>query len=70
LKLKFKIETLSGSRNFPFKIYYIFRTINGNIPTLESVTRDFQGSGIMFEEYPKIGELVFTDWHNPEHPSL
>jgi hypothetical protein len=70
VRLKFRNETLYGSQYSPFKIYYIFRTINGNIPTFERITRDFQGGGIPFEEYPKLGELVFTEYNNPEHFSL
>lgn len=66
LRLKFKNETLYGSPYYPFKFYYIFRTIKGNIPTLENVTQDFLGSGIPFEEYPKWGELVFNDYYDPE----
>ncbi|MGD0613768.1 MAG: hypothetical protein ABSB41_19910 [Anaerolineales bacterium] len=53
----------------PPKIYYILRTINGNIPTIENISRDFQGDGIPFERYPKIGELIIKYPHNFPHSS-
>lgn len=64
-KLNFKIETLEGTNNVPLKIYYRFWTINGNIPTIDHITKDFMGEGIPIERYPKLGELIFDDWYNP-----
>ena len=69
VKLIFKLDSLYQSRFPPLKIYYLIRTINGNIPTIDKVTNDFQGMGIPFDEYPKVAELVFTDWRNPNEDS-
>jgi hypothetical protein len=64
-RIKFKHETLSGPEIPPLKIYYIFRTINGNIPAEKDVTRDFMGWGMSSQQYPRIGELVLQAWNNP-----
>jgi len=64
-RITFNIGVLYGSEHAPFKIYYRFRTINGNFPSLENVTQDFLGYGFSMEDYPKVGEFLFTAWHNP-----
>jgi hypothetical protein len=64
-RIKFKHEILSGPEAPPLKIYYIFRTIYGNIPTEKDVTRDFMGYGMSPEQYPRIGALVLQAWNNP-----
>lgn len=65
LRANFNRDVLYGTTDSPLKIYYEFKTINGNIPTIENTTRDFMGYGIPIEEYPKWAELKFTDWHDP-----
>ncbi len=45
-----------------FKVYYLIRTINGNIPAFDKVTMDFMGVGIPAEIYPQLGEINFDDW--------
>ena len=54
-------ELLSLNGAF-FKVYYLLRTINGNIPTIDKVTRDFMGIGISNEIYPQYGEITFDEW--------
>ncbi|MBG0787218.1 MAG: hypothetical protein H0S79_19150 [Anaerolineaceae bacterium] len=67
-RLKINNKVLNGTKSLPFKIYYILRTINGNIPLLEDITLDFVGIGMPIEVYPKWGEITFSDWHNPSQP--
>ena len=60
-RLIFRGKVLSGTQSSPYKIYYRFRTIGGNFPTLEKVTTDFLGAGVPIEEYPNLGEYTFDD---------
>lgn len=53
----FKSESSQNEKEPPKKIYYILRTIGGNVPIFENVTQDFFGSGIPLDQYPKYGEL-------------
>ncbi len=65
--INFSISELSGTDRSPMKFYYRILTIGGNLPSLDNVTEDFQGHGIPFEHYPKVGEILFTDWYSPQN---
>ena len=60
-------DLLCGGLGEPYKIYYRFKTINGNIPHLEGVTKEFLGFGIPIEQYPRIADYSFDNWYDPEY---
>ncbi|MDX9865619.1 MAG: hypothetical protein RBT34_12515 [Anaerolineaceae bacterium] len=60
-------DLLCGGYGEPYKIYFRFRTINGNIPDLEGVTKEFLGFGIPVEQYPEIADYCFDDWYDPTY---
>jgi hypothetical protein len=51
-------DIFNNSDRPPAKIYYILRTIGGNVPSYDSVSRDFLGSGIPLDQYPQFGEII------------
>ena len=61
---KLLIGELLGNQIPIFKVYYLLRTIDGNIPSFDKVTRDFMGIGIPVESYPQFREITFEDWSN------
>lgn len=64
LKVLIKKQIVQTQLSFP-QIYYRFRTIGGNFPTFENVTRAFLGAGYSAEYYPNLGEYVIENY--PEY---
>lgn len=66
MRVKIDRELLIAGKSgeqFPIiKIYYIIRSIGGNFPPFDKVTKDFMGIGIPVEQYPQFGEISFEDW--------
>ena len=62
LKLKIQSEFLCEDEiGEPFSIYYRFKTINGNFPTIENMTREFLGMGYYsLEKYPKLAKFSIS----------
>jgi hypothetical protein len=55
LKINLRKEIIKAQDDSP-QIYYRFRTIGGNFPTFENVTRAFLGFGYSIDKYPRVGE--------------
>jgi hypothetical protein len=66
LTISIKDQILNSSPYEPVKIYFKFWTVNGNLPELEHVTKDFVNLGITFDNYPKFGELWVNESNAPE----
>lgn len=64
--LSFNKEVLQDPSHSPCKIYFKIMTINGNVPEFQNVTKDFLGTGVPFERYPRVGELVFYEQYVPD----
>ena len=56
---KSKEKSVSEDRP-PLLIYYVIRTIYGNLPDIENYSTVLLGTGIPFSEYPRIGEIEVT----------
>lgn len=66
LTISLKEQILNNSPYEPIKIYFKIWTVNGNLPELENLTRDFVNLGLTFENYPKLGELWVNQSIMPE----
>ena len=69
VKIKIKKELLCSKFDGPYRIYFRFKTINGNIPDLEGVTKEFLGMGVPIEQYPKVADYYFDDYYDPDYRS-
>jgi hypothetical protein len=56
-------DRIKQNYDSPLKIYYQLKTIDGNIPTVENITRDFIGYAIPFDDYPKLGDFILYEWY-------